>query len=125
MQNREYDLLHKYLKSHDKYKVTSQQLETISKFEKTNNVSLQEIDRMKDIIEEYDLNKKGTIDFTEIKGKLQEKQEKEQYSISKTEQEIENEGIDMKKLGWHRKLHGYREYEKGQVEKELDNGLDK
>lgn len=123
MKNKEIDLLVKYLKTHDKYKVTTKQLETISKFEKWNDVSLQDIDRMKNIIEEYDLNKKDSIDLHAIKQNVNERKKKEENIIKQTENEMQKEGIDYKRLGWHRKLHSYREYEKGQIEKDLNDGI--
>lgn len=123
MKNKEIDLLVKYLKTHDKYKVTTNQLETISKFEKWNDVSLQDIDRMKNIIEEYDLNKKDSIDLHAIKQNVNERKKKEENIIKQTENEMQKEGVDYKRLGWHRKLHSYREYEKGQIEKDLNDGI--
>lgn len=123
MKNKEIDLLIKYLKTHEKYKVTTKQLETISKFEKWNDVSLQDIDRMKSIIEEYDLNKKDSIDLHAVKQNITERKKEEENTIKKTENEMTKEGIDYKRLGWHRKLHGYKEHEKGQIEKDLNDGI--
>lgn len=123
MKNKEIDLLVKYLKTHDKHKVTTKQLETISKFENWNDVSLQDIDRMKNIIEEYDLNKKDSIDLKAIKNNVYERKKEEESIIKNTENEMTKEGIDYKRLGWHRKLHSYKEHEKGQIEKDLNEGI--
>lgn len=120
MDNKDFDLLAKYLKTHEAYKVSSKQLDTLAKFENWNDVTLQDIDKMKDIIEDFDLNKKDSIDLDSIRRNIKENNEEQKETIEKTEDEMINEGIDIKKIGWHRRLHNQEEYGKRQIENEMD-----
>lgn len=121
MENKDYDLLVKYLKTHEDYNVSKQQLNTLAKFENWNDVTLQDIDRMKNIIEEHDLNKNDKVDLDAIRKEVREVNKEQEETIQKTESEMISEGIDIKKIGWHRRLHNQEEYGKRQVENELEH----